>query len=104
MAQFKTFAFVILATVAAAPAAWAFGTPNANAPYSPTENQIDSRYADNQIQPYAMSYSEEAAQKLGVQDGKWEAFDTHSTDPLVPSLKGGVDSGAAMIKLQWTPD
>ena len=104
MRQIKTIAFMLLTAGAAASPAWAFGTPNASAPYTTTENQVDSRYADNQVQPYAMSYSDEAAQRLGVQNGKWEAFDTYSPDPMVPSLRGGVDSGAAMIKLQWTPD
>ncbi len=68
-----------------------------------TEHQQELRYADAQAQPYAMNYTDEAAQRLGVHDGQWEAFDTHSTDPLVPSFKGGVDSGSAMVKLQWSP-
>ncbi len=48
-----------------------------------------------------MNYTDEAAQRLGVHDGQWEAFDTNSSDPLMPSFKGGVDSGSAMFKLQW---
>jgi hypothetical protein len=48
-----------------------------------------------------MSYSDEAARRLGINDGRWEAFATHSNDPLVPSFKGGIDNGAAMFKLQW---
>ena len=82
--------------------ALAFRPPDTVAP-PPTEHQQVLRYADAQNQPYAMNYTDEAAQQLGVHDGKWEAFDTHSTDPLVPSFKGGVDSGTAMVKLQWTP-
>jgi hypothetical protein len=48
-----------------------------------------------------MNYTDEAAQTLGVKDGKWEAFSTQSPDPLMPRFKGGIDSGRAMIGLQW---
>jgi hypothetical protein len=74
-----------------------------NAPLPPTQHQLDVRYGDAQSQPYAMNYTDEAAQRLGVHDGQWEAFDTHSSDPLVPSFRGGVDNGSAMVKLQWVP-
>ena len=69
-----------------------------------SDHQMDLRYGDDAAKPqYAMTYSEEAAQSLGVDGGKWEAFDTgHSAgEPLMPALHGGVDDGAAMIKLQW---
>jgi len=59
--------------------------------------------ANKRVEQQLGAARDEAAQRLGVQDGKWEAFDTHSTNPIVPSLKGGVDNGGAMIKLQWTP-
>jgi hypothetical protein len=74
-----------------------------NAPLPATQHQLDMRYGDGQSPPYAMSYTDEAAQQLGVHDGRWEAFATHSSDPLVPSFKGGVDNGSAMFKLQWVP-
>lgn len=80
----------------------AFRPPDTAAPMV-TPHQQELRYADNQNPPYAMNYTDEAAQQLGVHDGQWEAFNTQSTDPLVPSFKGGVDNGSAMIKLQWTP-
>ena len=92
------FACLVLETASAE----AFGPPDTNAPL-PTEHQQALRYAEARDQPYAMNYNDEAAQRLGVHDGQWEAFDTHSTDPLVPSVKGGVDHGSAMLKLQWTP-
>ena len=66
-----------------------------------TEHQMQLRYADTKPQPYAMNYTDEAAQTLGVKDGKWEAFSTQSPDPLMPRFKGGIDSGRAMIGLQW---
>ena len=91
-----------LGLIVGAGPALAFRPPDTTTP-PPTEHQQVLRYADAQDQPYAMNYADEAAQQLGVHDGKWEAFDTHSTDPLVPSFKGGVDSGTAMVKLQWTP-
>ena len=88
-----------LISLTAAPA-WAFRIPQPNAPY-PVPHQTELRYADPPKQPYATSYSDEAARRLGVEDGKWEAFSTHSSDPLMPSFRGGIDSGKAMIGLQW---
>ena len=99
-ACFITFILVAL-SFAAAPA-WAFTTPQTNA-VLPTQHQEDQRVNDSQPLPYAMNYTDEAAQRLGVKDGKWEAFDTRSSDPLVSSLKGGIDHGGAMISLQWRP-
>ena len=61
----------------------------------------DVRFNDAGNSPYAMNYTDEAAQSLGIKDGKWEAFSTSSSDPLMPSLKAGADSGGAMFKLQW---
>ncbi len=91
--------FAFLAAAGATPA-WAFRVPDANAAW-PTPHQLE--LADSHPQPYAMSYGEEAARKLGIQDGKWEAFNSHSSDPLMPSLKGGIEGGRAMIGLQWRP-
>jgi hypothetical protein len=72
-------------------------------PTYPVQHQQDVRIAEQATQPYAMNYADEAAQRLGVKDGKWEAFDTGSSSSLLPSLKGGVDAGGAMVKLQWHP-
>jgi len=88
-----------LVSLTAAPA-WAWRMPEPNAPY-PTPHEIQLRYADSPKQPYASSYTDEAARRLGVEDGKWEAFSTHSSDPLTPSFRGGIDNGKAMIGLQW---
>jgi hypothetical protein len=56
-------------------------------------------------QPYAMNYTDEAAQALGVKDGHMDVFSTQPTDRnnLMPRLSGGVDSSGAMIRLQWRP-
>lgn len=80
--------------------AGAFRLPETNAPY-PTPHQTELRYADSQKQPYATNYADEAARRLGIEDGKWEAFSTHSSDPLTPRFKGGIEDGRAMIGLQW---
>jgi hypothetical protein len=96
----RTLAFAFLAMTAGAAPGWAFPIPDVNAA-PPIQHQLDQAAIPSQ--PYAMNYSEEAAQTLGVHDGKWEAFSTQSSDPLVPSLKGGIDHGGAMISLQWRP-
>ena len=98
MRSFGTLAFACVA-LAAGPA-WAFRTPDGTAAW-PTEHQKALRYADTQPQPYAMNYSDEAAQTLGVREGKWEAFTPHSSD--MPSIKGSMDSGRPMLILQWRP-
>jgi hypothetical protein len=80
--------------------ALAFRAPDPTAPV-PTEHQLAQKFAATPSEPYAMNYADEAAQTLGVKNGRWEAFDTDSSDPLMPSLKGGIDSGGAMVRLQW---
>lgn len=49
--------------------------------------------------PVVMNYTDQMAQSLGVKNGGWEAF--KSTDPMMPTLKGGIDGGNPMLKLQW---
>ena len=102
MRPIRTLAAVFLVLMDGTAPVWAFRVPDTSTAW-PTEHQLEQRYADQPSQPYAMNYTDEAAQRLGVQDGKWEAFSTHSSNPLMPSLKGGIDSGGAMISLQWHP-
>ena len=102
MRRFRSLAFTFLAATAGPAPAWTSRVPDSGAA-PPTQHQIELRYTDSRPQPYATNYADEAARKLGIQDGKWEAFNTHSSDPLMPSLKGGIDSGRAMIGLQWRP-
>ena len=102
MRCFRSLAFACLTVAVGTTPAWAFRIPD-NRTTPLTQHQMDLRYADSRPQPYAMNYADEAARKLGIQDGKWEAFGTHSSDPLMPSLKGGIDGGRAMIGLQWRP-
>ena len=105
MRRFGTlgFAFVAFALVALAarPASGrGFRVPDPNvAPL--TEHQMQLRDANSPRQPYATTFADEAARRLGVENGNWEAFSTHSRDPLTPSFRGGIDNGKAMIGLQW---
>jgi hypothetical protein len=61
----------------------------------------EARYAENQPQRYPTTWGDEAAQRMGVQDGKWEAFRTTPSSRFEPSLDAGVDQGNAMLRLQW---
>jgi hypothetical protein len=88
------------ALIAAAIPAQAYLMPDPSA-QAPIPHVQDVRFNDAGKTPYAMNYTDEAAQTLGIKDGKWEAFSTSSSDPLMPSLNAGADSGGAMIKLQW---
>lgn len=104
----QTLRTLVFAAALIAPALAGAGSAQAGTVPDPnmgpaTDHQLSVRYAQNQAQPYAMTYTDEAASSLGVKNGRWEAFDTKSSDPLVPSLKGGVDHGGAMFKLQWHP-
>jgi hypothetical protein len=73
-------------------------------PVYPIEHQTQLRQQTDAQTPYAMNYTDEVAQSLGVVAGKAEFFDTGRSDSAyVPSLKGGVDHGGAMLRLQWHP-
>lgn len=92
----------------AAAAALSFGAVPARAgmgpdlnPVIPSDHVREARYADTQPQRYPTTWGDEAAQSLGVQDGKWEAFHTEPSNRLEPSFNAGVDSGGAMLRLQW---
>jgi hypothetical protein len=55
--------------------------------------------------PYAMTYVEEAAQSLGVQNGRMDVFSTQpkSSSSYMPSISGGVGGDGAMLRLRWHP-
>jgi hypothetical protein len=99
MRKLAVAALVALALVKAAPA-FAFRVPDPYAPL-PTPHQQEVRYADSLREPYAMSYSDEAAQRLGLADGRWEAFHAESGNSAGPSLRGGLDTHGAVLRLQW---
>jgi hypothetical protein len=100
MRGFWSLALVFAALAAGSGPGWAFRLQDPNTPPL-TEHQRELRVADSQTQPYAMNLTDDAARSLGVQDGKWEAFSTQSRDPMMPSFRGGIDQGRAMIGLQW---
>lgn len=78
--------------------------PDFAAPLVPVEHQRLARFAEEPNSPYAMTYMDEVARSLGVAGGKVDVFDSgRSRDPLMPSLKGGIDRGGAMLRLQWRP-
>jgi len=101
----RVFWTSILAAAALAAATMPAGAaaPAAMAPRLTTEHQQALRVADAENGPYAMNYADQAARSLGVENGRWEAFGTGGGDALLPALKGGIDNGTAMIKLQWQP-
>ena len=100
MRRMTSFACTFLALIGGTVPALAFRPSETNTAF-PTQHQLEQRYSDRQSQPYAMTYTDELAGRLGIQNGRWEVFQTRSSDPLVPSFRGGVDSGGAMFKLQW---
>ncbi len=53
--------------------------------------------------PYAMTYMEEAARSLGVQNGRMDVFSTQSSSSYMPSISGGLGSDGAMLRLRWHP-
>ena len=100
MRCFGTLAFAVVAFAAGPGSAATFPIPDGTAAW-PTEHQKALRYAETQPQPYAMNYADQAAETLGVRDGKWEAFTPRSSD--MPSVKGSMDGGRPMLILQWRP-
>jgi hypothetical protein len=68
-----------------------------------TEHQKILQDRDQQpAAPFAMNYTDEAAQTLGVHDGRWEAIDLGpSRSGLVPKVSGAIERGNPMIQLQW---
>ena len=91
------FGLAFLALVAGTGPALAFRIPEPNAPY-PTQHQLEARNVERE-QPWARSYSDQAARRLGVQDGRWEAFGTSDSAPY--RLKGGIDANGAVLRLTW---
>jgi len=65
----------------------------------PTERQQELRTLASHLLPYAMRYTNEAAQTLGLKDGKWET--RTPVNPMMPRVNGGVDGGRPMARLQW---
>ena len=62
-------------------------------------------YDDGNVSPYAMNYTDEAAQTLGVHDGHVDVFTARPADnqSYLPTFSGGLGGDGAMLKLQWHP-
>ena len=97
MRGIRCLGLAFLALAAAGAPASAFQIPQPNTPY-PTPHQLEATH--NQPQPWAMTYGDEAARRLGVQNGRWEAFSSNSSDSRF-SLKGGINSQGAVLRLTW---
>jgi hypothetical protein len=52
-----------------------------------------------------MTYMDEAARALGVQNGRMDVFSTQpqSSSSYMPSISGGLGSDGAMLRLRWHP-
>jgi len=52
---------------------------------------------------YPMTYADEAAQTLGIANGRMDVFSLSPGrgDSLVPRVHGGIEGGKAALKLQW---
>ncbi len=92
----------------------AYGTPAAAGVSIPGQNHVSGilRYPgapkpvyDDTGPPYAMTYVEEAAQSLGVRNGRMDVFSTQpsSSSSYMPSISGGVGGDGAMLRLKWHP-
>ena len=53
--------------------------------------------------PYAMTYTDEVARSLGVQNGHMDFFSTEPSSSFMPSFSAGVDQGGAMLRMRWHP-
>ncbi len=98
MRCFVVLAVAIPALITGSASGWAFPGPEINKPW-PTEHQQELRTIASQPSPYAMRYTDEAAQTLGMKDGKWEAFTP--VNPLMPRVNGGLEGGRPIVRLQW---
>ncbi len=60
---------------------------------------------DDPRPPYAMTYIDEAAQTLGIRNGRMDVFSTQprSSSGYMPTISGGVGGEGAMLRLKWHP-
>jgi hypothetical protein len=96
-------ALALAATLLSGTPALAAHLPNFM-PAFPIEHLTEARTQPQPESPYAMNYADEVARAMGVKSGRMDLFDTGAPgDGLLPSIKGGVDRGGAMLRLQWHP-
>ena len=90
-----------------------FGTPAFAAQPIPTQSHVGGilRYpgAPKPVSngpspsPYAMTFADEAARSLGIQNGRMDVFSTQSSSSYMPSISGGVGGDGVMLRLRWHP-
>lgn len=90
-----------------------FGTPAFAAQPIPAQNHVSGIlrypgapkpvYDDPRPSPYAMTFVDEAARSLGVQNGRMDVFSTQSSSSYMPSISGGVGGDGVMLRLKWHP-
>ena len=90
-----------------------FGTPAFAAQPIPAQSHVSGilRYPgapkpvsdDPKPSPYAMTFMDEAARSLGVQNGRMDVFSTQFSSSYMPSISGGVGGDGVMLRLRWHP-
>ena len=91
--------------VAFGSSALAVTLPGENHLYSlPQYPGAPKRVYDDEKLPYAMTYTEEVAQTLGVKNGRMDVFSTQPTSSgLMPAISGGLGGDGAMLRFRWHP-
>lgn len=88
---------------------WAWAAPNPGAEHLAPPLAYPGKprpvYDDPKPPPFAMRYTDEAAQTLGFRDGRLDFFSSKpvENDPLFPVISGGISGGRPMLRLQWRP-
>ncbi len=99
---------VLLSLLVSAPAFAGFGprVPGANPLASPLAYPGAPKPPppEQQKQPYAMNYTDEAAETLGMRDGHMDVFSSKpAAHGFMPTISGGLGGDGAMLRLQWRP-
>ena len=89
---------------AAVTASWA-----AEPSYAPNASHLSLQYPggpkaqpETPKTPYALNYTDQMAQSLGVHDGRMD-FSGNRADSRLPTVSGGLGGGGPMVRLQWHP-
>ena len=104
--RLQTGICLVLALLALPTASWAGRYPDNNYRVGPLTYPGGHKpvYDDVKL-PYPMNYTDEAAQTLGIRDGRMDLFSSRpiANNPLIPVLSGGISGNGAMLRLQWRP-
>ena len=73
-------------------------------PSCPIQHEQEARWSSEITPSYDLSYSDEAARKLGIVKGRADFFSSAPpANPFVTALTAGVDRSGAMFRFQWHP-